>query len=96
MADDLVQFPAGKAILLDRLGSVLAAAKPSGELAIVLDIGGRLNKQTDDAEHRFLMRPEQAAELVADLTLTLSRVPGSPKMIDEAIEREKDRRASES
>jgi hypothetical protein len=92
LSDDYAEFPAGKAILLDRLGSARAATKPAGELAIILDIGGRLNKQTEHVEHRFLMRPEQAAELVADLTLTLSHVEGSPAMIDEAIEREKDRR----
>lgn len=94
MADDIVQFGAGS-ILLDRLGSAAAVTAPAGEQAIVLDIGGRLNKQTEYVEHRFLMRPEQAAELVADLTLTLSQVAGSPAMIDVAIEREKKRRADD-
>jgi hypothetical protein len=93
MPDDAVQFAAG-VILLDRLGSEMAVTKPAGELAIILDLGGRLNKQTEDAERRFLMRPEQAAELLADLSLTLGRVPGHKQMIEAAFEREKQRRAN--
>jgi hypothetical protein len=92
MADDYMQFAAG-AILLDKLGSELAVTAPAGELAIVLDLGGRLNKQTEEAERRFLMRPEQAAELLADLSLTLGRVPGHRQMIEQAFEREKQRRS---
>lgn len=90
MADDYVQFGEG-VILLDRLGSAMAFTTPHGELAVMLDIGGRLNKQTEDVEHRFLMRPEQAAELIADLSLTLGQVENYEEILAAAFEHAKER-----
>lgn len=84
---DELRLDAGDAILLDRLGAAPIETRPEGTLAIVLDVGGRLNKRTDDVENRYLMRPGQAVELVTELVTALIRAGVGTDDLDAAMER---------
>lgn len=71
-----IRLPPGSAILLDALGGVAILTLPKSERAILLDLGGRLNRTEHTAEYRYLLRPEQAAELIAELmTLVIDCAP---------------------
>lgn len=61
------------AVLLDELGCIAIRTEPEGALAVILDLGGRLNKTTARVTHRYAMSVPQAAELVANLVVTARR-----------------------
>jgi hypothetical protein len=55
------------AVLLDELGCVAILTVPAEETAVVMDLGGRLNRAHSRVVHRYAMSPAQAAELVVEL-----------------------------
>lgn len=83
-----IDLPAGAGIIVDRLGSVAVITAPAAEAAIVLDLGGRLNKQEDDVEHRYLFAPGQVTELIVDLVGSLQLLPADDraKVLDQLKE----------
>jgi hypothetical protein len=70
------------AVILDELGCKAILTEPSNELAVVLDLGGRLNRTPARVEHRYIMSAGQAAELIADLTIG-ARAVGGPAWLEE-------------
>lgn len=96
---ELVNFPPGGAVLLDRLGAVAIRTEPAGELAILLELGGRLNKQADRQTVAYLLRASQAAEVLAAIAVAvedLARHGDTAALnfageLDEAIVREQAR-----
>jgi hypothetical protein len=62
-----VDIGAGEAVLVDELGAHPLLTAPAAEDAVLLDLGGSLNRTDQRWEGRFLMAPGHAAELVAEL-----------------------------
>lgn len=73
------QIPPGGAVIVDRLGSRAFLSLPSREFGVFLDLGGRLNKQTEDRETRYLFAPGQVSELIADLVTACAVLPQSER-----------------
>jgi hypothetical protein len=88
--------PGYRTVLLDGLGAVAMHVQPGNELAVYLELTGRLNKRRERDEAAYLMRPGQAAELIADLVV--AGQAGGPVIAQElegAIAREQARRGME-
>lgn len=66
---EFVPVHTGDAILLTGVGSFVIRTKPANELALALDLEGKLNKLDIVDAHRFLMSAGQAAELVAEIVV---------------------------
>jgi hypothetical protein len=62
-----VDIGAGEAVLVDELGAHPLLTSPAAEDAVMLDLGGKLNRRDERWSGRMLMSPGQAAELVAEL-----------------------------
>lgn len=68
-------IPLGKdgAVLVDESGAVAIEVTPTGggdqQTAILLELGGKLNKSDDRWKGRFLLAVGQVAELMADLAV---------------------------
>jgi hypothetical protein len=85
-----VNLGEGEAILLDALGARAIRVTPSGEVALMLDLEGRLNKRPDRDIARYLLAPGHAAELVASLVAAVQRAAKeSPEGVDFAVEFER-------
>lgn len=58
-------------VLLDALGAKVVRTLPSGQVAVVLDLAGRVNKSEsgEREEHRYAFSAGMAAELVAELVV---------------------------
>lgn len=59
----------GDAVLLDATGAQVVRFDPSGEVGIVLDLEGRLNRLQVRDVHRYILSAGMAAELIADLVV---------------------------
>jgi hypothetical protein len=72
MADDdqFVPLDTGDAVLLDAIGAKVIGLIPGNEVAIILDLEGRLNKLDVRDVHRYVMSAGLAAELIAELIVT--------------------------
>lgn len=79
-------------VIVERIGTAAIRTTPHNELAVVMDIGGRLNKREETRERRFIMSPEIAAELVADIVVSATEFPEFAAELDIAIQRERERR----
>lgn len=79
-------------VIVEKLGTAAIRTQPHNELAVVMDVGGRLNKQNERRERRFIMSPEIAAELVADIVVSATEFPEFAAELDIAIQRERERR----
>jgi len=70
-AGEPVHVGEGEAVLVDELGAAPILLQMSDgsapARAVLLDLGGRLNKSAERAWGRFLFAPGQAIELVAEL-----------------------------
>lgn len=62
-----VDLAAGEGVLLEALGALAVRTEPAGELALVVDLAGKLNKRPDRVHTRYLMAPGQAGELIAEI-----------------------------
>lgn len=83
---------AGEAVLLDELGAAAIETRPAGELAVILDVGGKLNRRHERVSARYLMRIGQAAELVADIVVAAYRGgPAAAAVFDREVDAAKDR-----
>lgn len=72
-SEERVNLGEGEAILLDALGARVIWLQPSDEVALMLDLEGRLNKSPERDVARYLMTVDQAAELVAALVVATHR-----------------------
>lgn len=73
-------------ILLDTLNAEAVALRPSGEQAVVLELGGRVNKSERRLQLRFGISPGQAGELIAALVVAAQRAdPETAGEIERAI-----------
>jgi hypothetical protein len=78
---------------LDKLGTLPILTEPHGELAVILDLGGRLNKTDARVSHRYVMSVGQVAELVADIVVSAQVAGGLyATELGKAIAREQQRR----
>lgn len=59
--------PDYRTVLLDSVGAVALKLSPTGELAVYLELGGRVNKRQERDEGAYLMPPAMGAELVAEV-----------------------------
>lgn len=90
MSEQRVNLAEGEAILLDSLGARAIRLQPSGTVALMLDIEGRLNKTEARDVVRYLLSPGAAAELMAALVAAVQRaVQESPEGVDFAVELER-------
>lgn len=62
---DVVELD-GASVLLDAVGAAIAVTS-NAEVAVVLDLGGKLNKHPTRVRHRYLTSPAQAAEVIVAL-----------------------------
>lgn len=67
---DHVPLDTGDAIILSGIGTMVIRTQPANEVAVVLDLEGKLNKLDIVDAHRYLMSAGQAAELVAEIIVT--------------------------
>lgn len=63
----------GDAVLLDAVGAKTIKTEPSGEIAVLLDLEGRLNKLDIRDAHRYLMSAGTAAELIAEIVVAAQK-----------------------
>lgn len=70
-AGETILLPPGSAVLLDKLGAVAIHVEPEGEVALLVELGGRLNKTDVSGTTAFLMRVGQAAELIANIVVAV-------------------------
>lgn len=59
----------GDGMLVDAVGALVVRFDPSGEVGLVLDLEGRLNKLEVRDAHRYLLSAGMAAELIAELVV---------------------------
>jgi hypothetical protein len=77
-------------VLLDQLGTGILGLKPSDELAVYLELSGRLNRSPDRNLTTYLLPPGMVGELVASMIVALDRVELLPlARIGEAVARER-------
>lgn len=69
LPDKFVPLDTGDAVLLDASGAQVVRMEPSGEVGIILDLEGKLNKLDIRDVHRYVMSAGMAAELVAELVV---------------------------
>lgn len=101
-AGERVRIPAGGAILLDKLGAVAIRTEPDDEHALLIELGGRLNKSDVRRTEAYLLAPGQAAELVAAVVVAVQTLneTGDPDavvfgvVVAAAIAAERDRLAA--
>jgi hypothetical protein len=67
---DRIRMEVGDAVLVDGIGSQVVEFEPSGEVGIVLDLEGKLNKLQIRDAHRYALSAGMAAELIADLIVS--------------------------
>lgn len=56
-------------VIVDELGAVATRTQPRGEMAVYLEVGGRLNKRQERDARALLLSVGQAAELMAELVV---------------------------
>lgn len=86
-------------MLLDKLGAVAICVEPENELALFVELGGRLNKSDLRQTVAFLFTAGHAAELIANIVVAMQnlRANGDPVALefndelDRALQRERDR-----
>lgn len=61
------QLDTGDVVLLDAVGAQVMRFEPRGEVGLILDLEGRLNKLGVRDVHRYALSAGLAAELVAEL-----------------------------
>jgi len=66
-AEGYVALDTGDAVLLDAIGAMVARLEPAGQVGIILDLEGKLNKLQVRDVHRYILSAGQAAEMVARL-----------------------------
>lgn len=59
----------GDVVLLDAVGAKAIVLQPSGEVGLILDLEGRLNKLDVRDVHRYAMSAGLAAELIAEVVV---------------------------
>lgn len=59
----------GDVILLDAVGAQVVRMEPSGEVGIIVDLEGKLNKLDIRDVHRYAMPAGMAAELIAEIVV---------------------------
>lgn len=93
MADErIVPLPEGGAVLIDQIGAVAIETQPAGEEAVVIDLGGTLNKTDERWKGKFLASPGQAGELVATLVYAVYNASDRAREIfGEEMTREQER-----
>lgn len=64
-----IKMDTGDAVLVDALGAKVIRTEPAGEIAVMLDLEGTLNKLDIRDAHRYLFAAGQAAELIAELVV---------------------------
>lgn len=92
MPGRMVPIPRGGAVLIDALGAVAIEARPSGEPAVLIELGGRLNKTDERWSGQFLFSVGQAAELLANVAVAGNRAGRDfAAELDAALTREQER-----
>jgi hypothetical protein len=82
-----VDLPPGGAVLVDKLGALAIETEPAGELAILLELGGRLNKLDERSMVAYLMAAGTVAELVANVIVAVQRLgPGKGDKFRDELE----------
>jgi hypothetical protein len=78
----------GDVMILDAIGSLVIKTEPDGDVMLMLDLEGRLNKLQVRDVHRYVMTAGQAAELLAELVVAGQQAAhgGSPLGITEGKE----------
>jgi hypothetical protein len=66
---EMVGLPEGAAVLLDKLGVLPIETTPHRQKALLMELGGRLNKTSTDWIGQFLLAPKQGAELIANIVV---------------------------
>jgi hypothetical protein len=86
-----------RTVIVDSVGAVAMLLAPRQELALYLELAGRLNKRRDRDEGAYLFSIGQAAELVADVVVAAqaSGDTGFARELEAAIAREQARRGLE-
>jgi hypothetical protein len=64
-----VALDVGDVVLLDSVGARCIEIEPSGEVGVILDLEGRLNKLQVRDVHRYILSAGSAAELIAELVV---------------------------
>lgn len=70
---------ARKAVLLDEMDVILVDTKQDEPVAMVMSLQGRINYSHDRSEHAYLLGPDGAAALVAELIMLAGRAAGHPE-----------------
>ena len=92
MTQQIVPLGEGGAVIIDELGSEAIETRPAGELAVVLELGGKINKRDERWNGKFLFSIGQAAEMLASVVVAVTRTGSdAARLFDEALEREQDR-----
>lgn len=90
LSPERVNLGEGEAILLDALGARAIRATPTGQVGLMLDLEGRLNKRPERDVARYLLTAGQAAELVASLIAASQRAAKeTPAGVDFTVEFER-------
>jgi hypothetical protein len=90
---EFFELKKGEGVLVDELGSEAVSLSPGDRAAVLLELGGRLNKSPRRWKGKFLMNAGQAAELIADITLSAARAsPDWKREFEQALDREQKRR----
>lgn len=87
-----VELGKGGAVIVDELGAVPILTQPSNEEALLIELGGRLNKMQERRKQKYLLSPGQAAELIANIIVACGATTiGFRQELDRALTREQDR-----
>lgn len=92
MSGRVVPLPKGGVVLVDELGALGIRTEPGGELGVLVELGGRLNKDTGRWRGQFVMSVGQAAELVANIVVGAKRTGAEfSASLEQALAAEQDR-----
>lgn len=64
-----IPLDTGDPVLLDSVGARAGRMEPSGQVGLILDLEGKLNKLDVRDAHRYVMSAGMAAELIAELVV---------------------------
>lgn len=92
----VVQLPEGGAVLVDEIGVLALETFPIMQRGLLIELGGRLNKEQTRWTGKFLMSIPQAAELIANIVVEAQKAsPEFREILDEEIGKEKKRVVAE-
>lgn len=69
MSEQPTRLDVGDVVLLDAVGAQCIRMHPSGEVGLILDLEGKLNKLNVRDVHRYVMPAGMAAELIAEIVV---------------------------